>query len=145
MRGIFFDTSIYINALRQGDISILSQRQGSAGRGESVPLWLSVVVLEELYIGAVGGKIKKLLGRFERDFEKINRLSVPSQSDWTTCGQVLGLIGRKYGFEAVKQARMTNDCLIGMTAARNGLTVYTHNGSDFKMIAEFRSFEWEEI
>lgn len=145
MGGHIFDTTIYINALRRGDLSMFSQRRSSGGGGsESQPLWLSAVVLEELYVGATAGKIKKLLNKFERDFEKINRLIVPNQDDWATCGQVLSLIGQKHGFETVKQARMTNDCLIAMTASRNGFTVFTHNAEDFKTIAEFRPFKWQK-
>lgn len=45
----------------------------------------------------------------------------------------------------VKQARITNDRLIIMTATRNGSTVFTHNAKDFKITAGFRPFKWEEI
>lgn len=58
-------------------------------------------MLEELYVGATNRRLKKLLAKFESDFEKINRLLVPNQTDWTTCGQVLSAIGQKYGFEQV--------------------------------------------
>jgi predicted nucleic acid-binding protein len=146
LSGVLFDTSAYINALRSGDLSIFAARRLSAkGENQSQPLWLSSVVLEELYVGATNKKLIKLLEKFERDFEKVNRLIVPNLNDWTTCGRVLSLIGRKYGFEEVKKARMTNDCLIAMSIARNGLTVLTHNAEDFRMIAEFRPFKWQEI
>lgn len=101
--------------------------------------------MEELYVGAINHKLKKLLSKFENSFEKINRLLVPNQTDWTLCGQILSNIGQKHGFEMVGRARMINDCLIAMTAARNGLTVITHNSKDFKIIAEFRPFKWMEI
>jgi predicted nucleic acid-binding protein len=109
------------------------------------PLWLSAVVLEELYVGALDAKLKKILEKFEKNFENINRLLVPNKTDWTICGQVLAMIGSKYGFDLVKRARMTNDCLIAMSARRNGFKVFTHNADDFKIISEFRSFDWEEI
>jgi predicted nucleic acid-binding protein len=57
----------------------------------------------------------------------------------------LALVCQKHGFETVKQARMTGDCLIAMTAARNGLTVVTRNADDFEVIAEFRRFEWQKV
>ena len=146
MTGTIFDTSIYINSLRKNDSSVFGQRRtASIERNENEPLYLSAVVLEELYVGAVNRKLKKLLAKFEKDFEKINRLLVPNQTDWTICGQVLSAIGQKYGFESVRRARMTNDCLIAMTAARYGLTVITHNAADFQIIAEFREFKWAEI
>jgi len=145
--GILFDTSVYINALRRSDSVIFSRRRASAAAGEieSQALWLSAVVLEELYVGALNGKLKKLLNKFEKDFDKVNRLLVPNQNDWATCGQVLSKIGEKHGFESVKKARLTNDCLIAMTCAGRGLTVITHNAEDFKVISEFRPFKWQEI
>ena len=89
MGGILFDTSVYINALRRGDSAIFSQRRASApGETESEPLWLSAVVLEELYVGALDGKMKKLLNKFEKDFDKINRLLVPNQNDWARIGKI---------------------------------------------------------
>lgn len=102
-------------------------------------------MLEELFVGAMTGKLIKLLEKFERDFQKANRLLVPNLNDWTTGGKILSLVGRQYGFEEVKKARMTNDCLIAMSVARNGLTVLTHNADDSRMIAKFRSFKWQEI
>jgi predicted nucleic acid-binding protein len=100
--GILFDTSVYISALRRGDTSILSSRRATRG-GESRnrPLWLSAVVLEQLLVGARDGRVKKLLARLERDFERVGRLLVPAQADWTATGQVLSLVGEKYGYEEV--------------------------------------------
>lgn len=108
-------------------------------------MWLSAVVLEELYVGALDAQIKKLLEKFEKNFVNINRLLVPNKTDWTDCGQVLAMIGSKHGFDLVKRARMTNDCLIAMSARRNGFKVFTHNSADFEIISEFRPFDWEEI
>lgn len=140
MSGILYDTSIYISALRQGNVSIFSER-----RENNVPLWLSAVVLEELDVGSQNRVLRKLLNKFERDFEKINRLLVPVQTDWTTCGQVLSSMGRKYGFDEVKKSRMTNDCLIAMSVARSGLTVVTRKADEFRKIDEFRPFRWIEV
>ncbi len=135
-----FDTSIYIRALRQGQSDILQKRQT-----ENQPLWLSAVVLEELYVGASNKKAIKILAKFERDFTKINRLLVPNQTDWSIAGQVLNKIGEKYGFEKVGKARLTNDTLLAMSAARMGLTILTANKKDFELIAEFLVFKWEDI
>lgn len=146
MPGILFDTSVCISALRSGDFSVLSARR-AARRGEARdrPLWLSVVVLEELLVGASDRRMKKLLSHLERDFERAGRLLVPVQSDWTASGQVLALIGEKHGYEEVGRARMTNDALIAMSAARNGIVVRTINDDKYRKIAEFRPFEWERV
>lgn len=146
MPGILFDTSVYISALRRGDVSILSSRRANrSGEAGSRPLWLSAVVLEELLVGARNGRMKKLLAHLERDFERAGRLLVPVQSDWAAAGQVLSLVGEKYGYEEVGRARMTNDALIAMSAARSGIAVQTMNDDDYRKIAEFRPFEWERL
>ncbi len=135
-----FDTSIYIRELRKGNANILQQRQS-----EDFPLWLSSVVLEELYVGASDPKTLKVFTKFEREFEKVNRLLVPNQSDWSIAGQVLNKIGDKYGFEKVGKARLTNDTLLAMSIARNGFKLFTANAKDFRLISEFREFEWEVV
>jgi predicted nucleic acid-binding protein len=144
--GILFDTSVYISDLRQGNASLFALRRAAHKAGEPTrPLWLSVVVLEELHAGAQDGRLKKLIARLENDFEKVKRVLVPLRSDWTACGQVLAQVGAKYGYEEVGRARLTNDALIAMSAARNGFTVLTKNATDFQRIAEFRPFRWEEV
>jgi predicted nucleic acid-binding protein len=146
MPGILFDTSVYISALRQGDETILSLRRAARSRDNVTrPLWLSAVVLHELYLGAQGARARSELQRLEREFVKVDRLLIPSRNDWTTAGLALSKIGRKYGFELIGRARMTNDALIAMSCASRGLVVQTKNPGDFKLIAEFRSFEWEVV
>jgi predicted nucleic acid-binding protein len=135
-----FDTSIYIRALRQENADILQRRQS-----ENFPLWLSSVVLEELYVGASDRMVLKIFTKFEREFENINRLFVPNQTDWSIAGQVLNKIGEKYGFDKVGKARLTNDTLLAMSVARNGFKLLTANAKDFQLICEFREFEWEIV
>lgn len=146
MAGIVFDTSVYISALRQGNAAILDLRRASrVGESNTKPVWLSAVVLSELLIGAGDRKARRGLLEMEKEFLQINRLLVPLQSDWRLSGEVLALIGRRYGYEQIKRARMTNDALIAMSVARNGFTVLTKNPDDFKKIAQFRPFLWEQI
>ena len=146
MSGILFDTSVYIASLRQGDASILSLRRASrAGEQYSRPLWLSVVVLEELYAGAVNAKARQDLKGIEREFVKVGRLLIPGRTEWTSAGIVLSKIGRKHGFNLIGRARMTNDALLAMSVASHGFTVQTKNPRDFKLIAEFRPFKWETV
>jgi len=144
--GVLFDTSVYIRALRQGDPSILTVRRARrVHNGDSSPLWLSAVVLSELLIGANEKKARQQLLKTEQEFIKLNRLLVPVRRDWSLAGQVLAQVGAQYGYEEVGRARLTNDALIAMSAARNGFTVLTKNAVDFRRIAEFRPFRWEEM
>lgn len=146
MAGIVFDSSVYISALRQGDAAILDLRRARrASDGSSQPLWLSAVVLAELLIGASDKKARRHLLETEREFVRVNRVLVPLQSDWRLAGEVLSLVGKKYGYEQVRRARLTNDALISMSVARHGFTVLTRNPEDFEKIAEFRRFRWEQV
>ena len=146
MSGILFDTSVYIAALRQDNAAILELRRAlGAGDRQTRPLWLSVVVLEELYVGAVDAKVRRNLQRMESQFGKIGRLLIPASGDWTSAGRVLCKIGQKYGFNFVKNTRLTNDAVIAMSVASHGFTIQTKNPGDFRRISEFRPFDWQSV
>jgi predicted nucleic acid-binding protein len=138
MRAALFDSSVYISGIRRGDDAVLAQRRLST----DTLLWLSSVVLEELYAGAVGS-IGDSIERLEHDFERAKRILVPNLGDWTQTGRVLARVAAKYGYERIGQGRLTNDALIAMSAGRIGARVITINERDFRKLAEFRSFQWE--
>jgi predicted nucleic acid-binding protein len=132
-----FDSSIYISALRKGYEGTVTARNLVSG----TPLWLSAVVLEELYAG-VSGKGSAAIERLERDFHQAKRILVPNLGDWAQAGKVLARLAAKYGYENVGRGRLSNDALIAMSAARLGITVITANEKDFARLAEFRQFDW---
>jgi predicted nucleic acid-binding protein len=138
MQPVLFDSSVYINALRLGDESVLAVRY----LAPEAPLWLSAVVLEELYAG-VRMRDRKVVDRLEHDFDRTGRILVPSLSDWAQAGRVLALLGAQYGYEHVGRGRLTNDTLIAMSAGRHGITVITTNERDFARLREFRHFHYE--
>lgn len=138
MSWALLDSSIYIAAMRRGDAAVVSLRRLSA----DAPLWLSAVVLEELYAG-VAGRALRMVEQMERDFERMQRILVPNLSDWTQTGRVLAHVASKYGFEEIGRGRLTNDALIAMSAARIGARVIAANERDFRRLAEFRPFQWE--
>ena len=133
-----FDSSIYIAALRQGDDALLASRRVAR---DSL-LWLSSVVLEELYAGAPD-EGRRVIERLERDFGNAHRILVPNLRDWTQTGKVLSRIAVKYHHEKTGQGRLTNDTLIATSAGRVGLTVVTANERDFRRLAEFCTFRWQ--
>lgn len=106
------------------------------------PVWLSAVVLEELYAGA-DEDARRVVEWLERDFDRARRILVPNLSDWKQIGKVLAGLAAEYGYERIGQARLTNDALIAMSAARQGITVITANQRDFAMLARVRPFLWE--
>jgi predicted nucleic acid-binding protein len=135
---VLFDSSIYIAALRPGgDASLLSHRWTS-----EAPLWLSSVVLEELYAGSRPGQGREL-EKLERDFEKARRLLVPNLNDWTHTGRILAGIAAEHGYEKIGRTRMTNDALIATSAARSGIRVLTVNARDYALLARFCPLQWE--
>jgi predicted nucleic acid-binding protein len=137
MQPVLFDTSIYITALRMGDGAALGLRRIAGGAA----IWLSSVVLEELYAG-VSARNRHVVERLERDFNRAGRILVPNLTDWTQTGKVLALLAAKYDYEQIGRGRLTNDALIAMSAGRLGITVTTANARDFEKLAEFRPFQW---
>jgi predicted nucleic acid-binding protein len=133
-----FDTSVYVAALRRGDEGVVAIRR----LGSASILWLSAVVLEELYAGA-GVRSHDLVERLERDFDRAKRILVPNLSDWTQAGEALARLAAKYSYEKIGQSRLTNDALIAMSAGRLGIRIMTTNQRDFRKLAEFRSFQWQ--
>jgi predicted nucleic acid-binding protein len=105
------------------------------------PVWLSSVVLEELYAGA-DRRDHRIVARLERDFDKAGRILVPSLSDWTSAGKILSRLGAKFGYEQIGKSRLTNDSLIAASAARTGIVVLTLNPRDFARISEFCPLQW---
>jgi predicted nucleic acid-binding protein len=138
MQSAVLDSSVYIDALRSGHRGILDLRRLDSG----FVVWLSAVVLEELYAG-VSAQGRRMVEHLERDFDRINRILVPNLSDWTCTGEVLNELARKHGYEQIGQARLTNDALIAMSARRVGIRVITANERDFRRLAEIRPFQWE--
>jgi predicted nucleic acid-binding protein len=137
MQAALFDSSIYISALRRGEQGVLALRKFSSDG----PIWLSVVVLEELYAGSVD-RDRHLIERLEQDFQVLKRILVPNLEDWTAVGRVLARLAAKYHYEQIGRGRLTNDALMAMSAGRMGITIITANKKDFSRLAEFRKFEW---
>jgi predicted nucleic acid-binding protein len=138
MRPALFDSSLYISALRRGSDAALGLRR----LAPDAPVWLSSVVLEELYAGA-RDRDRHVVERLERDFDRAKRILVPNLSDWAQAGKVLARLAIKYGYEQIGQGRLTNDALIAMSAGRLGIRVITANERDFSRLAEFRTFQWQ--
>jgi len=134
---ILFDSSVYIRALREDESAAVLQR-----RARETPLWLSAVVLEELYAGA-RVSADRAVAKLERDFERAGRILTPNLSDWASAGKILARLAQRYGYEQIGRARLTNDALIAASSARMGITVLTANPRDFARLAEFCPLRWQ--
>lgn len=135
---ILFDTSVYIGALRNANGSTLLLERWA----KESPLWLSSVVLEELYAGAMPAG-RKIIERLERDFEKAKRVLVPSLADWSFAGKILAAVARNYSYEKIGRVRLINDALIAASAARAGIQVITANARDFALLSQYCPLHWE--
>jgi len=131
-----FDTSIYIPFINKGiAYPVLGLKIGKP------VLYMSAVVIEELYAGAFDKASIKLLDRLYVTFENLGRLIVPDSADWQMAGKVIAKLGQKYGFEKLFLSKITNDVLIAVSARRIGAIVVTHNINDFLRIKEFVDFK----
>jgi predicted nucleic acid-binding protein len=137
MQPVLFDSSIYITALRTKNDATLSLRRIAAGE----PVWLSSVVLEELYAG-VAARDRHVVERLEHDFDRAGRILVPNLGDWAHTGKLLARLAAKYDYEQIGKGRLTNDALIALSAGRMGITLITANARDFGKLSEFRPFQW---
>jgi predicted nucleic acid-binding protein len=133
---VLFDSSVYINALRSADDALVAQRWA-----HREPLWLSAVVLEELYAGA-NPVAHRAIARLERDFSKAARILIPNLSDWASAGKMLARLGQKHGYERIGKGRLSNDALIAASASRTGILVLTNNRRDFARLAECCPLRW---
>ncbi|MEW6409016.1 MAG: type II toxin-antitoxin system VapC family toxin [Nitrospirota bacterium] len=133
---IILDTSIYIPFINAGITHPILELEY-----QTPLLYMSAVVIEELYAGTFDNVTVKLLDRMYETFYSIDRIVVPDASDWQGTGKVIAKLGRKYGFEDKFLSKITNDVLIAFSAKRIGAFVVTHNTKDFLRIKEFVNFK----
>jgi len=139
MQHVLLDSSIYVAALR-GTAAVLRLEGIAAG----TVLWLSAVVLEELYAGA-GTRDRQYVEQLEQSFGQARKILVPDLDDWIQAGKLLQRLALKYNYEKIGRGRLTNDALIAMSAARMSIRVITANENDFRKLAEFRDFTWQFV
>ena len=69
MQPVLLDSSVYITALRREDWEVVKMRFPAP----DTPVWLSAVVLEELYAGALVQQ-RRVVERLEHDFRSADRI-----------------------------------------------------------------------
>ncbi|HBR22500.1 MAG TPA: hypothetical protein DD713_08065 [Nitrospiraceae bacterium] len=128
------DTSVYIPFINKGIIHPVFAESARP------VLYMSMVVLAELYAGSHDANSIKLADRLYNTFLGVGRLIVPNEEDWGKTGMVMAKLGQKYGFEAKYISKIQNDVLIACSARRIGAFVVTQNKIDFQRIKEFIDF-----
>jgi predicted nucleic acid-binding protein len=140
MRQAVLDSSIYIAAMRNPNHGFATLYEYSTDS----TIWLSSVVLQELYAGATD-RNRFAVESLEAEFRAMNRILVPNLNDWTKTGRLLAQLAAKYHYEKIGRARLTSDALIAVTASRLDLRVITANERDFRKISEFCSLDLEAV
>ena len=107
---------------------------------------MSVVVLQELVAGAPDSTGVKKYEAARKEYERENRLLVPTADDWFIAGKVLNSLLRGLKFKRVgrtpklhpdEKQRIIRDVLIARTARRVNALLITDNLDDFKRIKKF--------
>ncbi len=132
MRRVLFDTGVYVGYLRRGELAPVLE-----GRPTQRIVHLSMVVAQELLVGAPDRRAERFLENLVRRFEELGRLEVPNSTDWIRAGKAIRKVGQHVGYEQVRKARLTNDALIAATALRLGATILTRNAGDFAVLHDY--------
>jgi len=128
---------VYLDALKSATGATRFERQ-------FLPLvfqtYLSSVVVEELYAGALDEGAVRLVERQVGALERVGRLVTPLFEDWKKAGKLVALITRREPGRKPKVQQMLNDILLALSARRMGADLYTLNRDDFKLIRRHQPF-----
>ena len=134
---VLLDTNVYLDALKSAAGATRFERQ-------FLPLvfqtYLSSVVVEELYAGALDDGAVRLVERQVGALERVGRLVTPLFEDWKKAGKLAALITRREPGRKPKVQQMLNDILLALSARRMGADLYTLNRDDFKLIRRYQPF-----
>ena len=135
-RKVIFDTNVYIKAIQNGPEGDTYQFLFSA-----LPrTYLSAVVVQELYAGALDVFGEQLVIKFARQTEKTGRMVIPTYRDWKETGRILAMINRREPAQRTRIPRLVSDTLLAMSAVQIGATLFTFNADDFRLIARYKQF-----
>lgn len=104
-------------------------------------VYLSSVVLMELKAGAHSKEAVKAVSDLIEFFRRVDRIVVPSISDYEIAGEIVAKLQISKGYEIRKSASITNDCLIAASARSIGAVVFTQNKKDFSAIGDVFDFK----
>lgn len=140
MSNLILDTSIYIDFINAN-----TYREWVFVRDYPARLYLSAVVLMELYAGAHRRSDVKLIDALRKPFAKRRMIVVPTAQDYAMAGQILARLQELRGYDLKKSYGLANDALIALSAYRIGATVVTQNQRDFESIREIRTFSLQVV
>jgi predicted nucleic acid-binding protein len=124
-RPIVADTTIFIRYLRSGAGEDFIQQEIATRR-----LWLSSVVVGELYAGTRSPDDARSLDNFVRAMTRLDRILTPSLEDWRRAGRLLARRSRQVG--VVRPRDHLADVLILVSTAQIQGWVVTLNLGHFE-------------
>jgi len=134
---ILLDTGVYLVALRSAGGATQFER---LFRPAIFRTYLSSVVVEELYAGALDSGAIRLVERHVGALERTGRIIAPTFEDWKEAGKLIAGITRKEPGQKPRVQRMLNDILLALSARRLGAELFTFNRDDFELIRRHRPF-----
>lgn len=116
----------------------------SEDRGDRLRVYLSAIVLQELWAGARDRREAVDLDRIRDVARRAGKPVTPPAAAWTLSGQALAALAAKRRLGSARLRALRNDVLFAASALLLGATVLTENIHDFSMIAgvlpvEYRS------
>lgn len=134
---ILLDTNVYLFALKAGAGAEFFERR-------FLPLvfqtYLSSVVVEELYAGALDEGAVRLVERQVGALERAGRIITPPFQDWKDAGKLVARMTHKEPGRKSEVQQMLNDILLALSARRIGADLFTFNRDDFQLIRRHRPF-----
>lgn len=102
--------------------------------------YLSSIIVEELYAGALNLNAVRLVESHVGALEKVGRVVNPTFQDWKEAGKLVAQITRKEPGRKPRVQQMLNDILLALTARRIGAELFTFNRDDFELIRRHKPF-----
>ncbi len=132
------DTNVWLRWLRARATT------GLADRGDRLRVYLSAIVLQELWAGARDRREALDLDRIHDLARQAGKLVTPPAAAWILSGQALAALAAKRHLGSARLWTLRNDVLFAASAVLLGATVLTENIRDFTVIAgvlpvEYRS------
>jgi predicted nucleic acid-binding protein len=134
---ILLDTNVYLFAMKSDEGARFFERH-------YLPLafrsYLSSVVVEELYAGALDSGAIRLVERYVGALERAGRIVTPTFHDWKEAGKLVARITWREPGRKRKIQQMLNDILLVFSARRIGADLFTFNEDDFELIRRHKPF-----
>jgi predicted nucleic acid-binding protein len=134
---ILLDTNVYLNAIRSAPGAAFFERHFLPA---VFCTFLSSLVVEELYAGALDAPAVRLVERYVGPLERTGRVVTPAFRDWKDAGQLVARMTRTEPGRKSKLQELLNDILLALCARRIGADLYTYNRADFELLHRHKPF-----